>query len=64
MLVLSRRLGEEIMIGDAKVRVLGFKGEQVSLGIDAPLSTRVFRTELFKKMEENGETEIKPGHNK
>lgn len=62
MLVLSRRIGEELRIGEAKIKVLGIKGTQVRLGIDAPKNMRVFRTELLEAMLANGETEMTPGY--
>jgi len=47
MLILTRRLGESIMIGDnIKVTVLGIYGRQVRLGIDAPLKVTVHREEI------------------
>jgi len=48
MLVLSRKVDEDIRIGDhIIVRVLGVKDGQVKLGIEAPRSIRVFRGELY-----------------
>ncbi|HTY01229.1 MAG TPA: carbon storage regulator CsrA [Bacteroidota bacterium] len=48
MLVLSRKVDEDIRIGDQIiVRVLGVKDGQVKLGIEAPRSVRVFRGELY-----------------
>jgi carbon storage regulator len=50
MLVLSRRIGEEIVIDDnIHVAVLGVKGNQVRLGITAPISIPVSRLELHSK---------------
>lgn len=47
MLVLTRRIGEEIVIaGDIHVTVLAVKGRRVRLGITAPTSTQVRRQEL------------------
>ncbi len=47
MLVLSRKLGEEIMIdGQIRVTVLKVQGGRVRIGIDAPESVRVLRKEL------------------
>jgi len=60
MLVLSRRVGEELRIDEMRVRVLGVKGNQVRIGIDAPKNVRIFRTELLETMLANGETEIRP----
>ena len=53
MLVLSRRLGENIRIGDdIKVVVLDVKGSQVKLGIEAPLSVQVHRQEIYERIQE------------
>jgi len=50
MLVLSRKLGEEIMIGgQIKVTVLKVQGGRVRIGIDAPESVRVLRKELRRR---------------
>ena len=49
MLVLSRKIGEGIVIGDGIVlTVLGVRGGQVRLGIDAPRTTSVWRAELLR----------------
>lgn len=48
MLVLTRKKGESIMIGDQiEVVLLGVEGEQVKIGIRAPQSVQVFRQELY-----------------
>lgn len=50
MLVLSRRIGEKITIGeDVTVIVLGAKGNQIRLGINAPKEVPVHREEIFKR---------------
>ena len=47
MLVLSRKIGETIVIGDQiQVKVLGIEGDQVKLGIVAPKSVKVHRSEV------------------
>lgn len=52
MLVLSRRLGESIVIGnDVVVTVLDVKGDQVRLGIDAPRDVQVHREEVYRQLE-------------
>ncbi len=49
MLVLSRRLNERILIGDnIRITVLGIRGNQVRLGIEAPGEVRVIREELTR----------------
>jgi carbon storage regulator len=55
MLVLTRKLGESITIGDQiRVTVVAMKGNQVKLGIEAPVNTKVHRTEIYLKIiEEN-----------
>ena len=51
MLILTRRHGESINIGsDVIVRIIGFSGNQVRLGIEAPKSVPVHREEIFKKI--------------
>jgi carbon storage regulator len=57
MLILTRRVGEAVMIGDeVTVTVLGVKGNQVRLGVDAPKHVSVHREEIFDriKAERNG----------
>lgn len=50
MLVLTRRVGEEIVIGDdIRVTVLEVRGQQVRLGIVAPQSVRVLREEIVNR---------------
>ena len=55
MLILTRRIGECITIGDQiRVYVIGIKGKQVRLGIDAPGDAIVHREEVYKRIvEEN-----------
>lgn len=51
MLVLTRRPGETLMIGDeVTVTVLGLNGEQVRLGIEAPRSIEVHREEVYERI--------------
>ena len=51
MLILTRRVGETLMIGDeVSVTVLGVKGNQVRLGINAPKNVAVHREEIFKRI--------------
>lgn len=57
MLILSRRVGETVMIGDeVTVTVLGIKGNQVRVGINAPKSVAVHREEIYEsiKREQQG----------
>ncbi len=51
MLILTRRIGEIIVIGDeVKVVVLGINGNQVRLGIHAPKDISVHREEIYQKI--------------
>jgi carbon storage regulator len=51
MLILTRRLGESLMIGqDVTVTVLGVKGNQVRLGVNAPKSVSVHREEVYERI--------------
>jgi len=51
MLILTRKLGEAITIGDqVQIKVLSIKGGQVRLGIEAPESVRINREEVYQKM--------------
>ena len=53
MLVLSRRLGETLVIGDdVNITVLGISGHQVRLGIDAPKEISVHREEVYNRIKE------------
>jgi carbon storage regulator len=65
MLILTRRVGETVMIGDeVTITVLGVKGNQVRVGINAPKSVAVHREEIYEriKREQQGETGDKPTH--
>ncbi|ATW02094.1 carbon storage regulator [Candidatus Legionella polyplacis] len=63
MLILTRRLGETLMIGDeVNITVLGVKGNQVRLGINAPKNVSVHREEIYlriqKEKKENSNKEL------
>ena len=65
MLILTRKIGESITIGDKiKVYVMEIKGRQVRLGIEAPADTMVHREEVYQKILEENKLAalIKPDH--
>jgi carbon storage regulator len=52
MLILTRRVGEALMVGDdTKIVVLGVKGSQIRLGINAPKDIVVHREEIYDKIQ-------------
>lgn len=55
MLILSRRAGESIEIGDGVVvTICGFRGNQVRVGVKAPATTPIHRTEVAKRIRSQG----------
>ncbi|MFT4727867.1 MAG: carbon storage regulator [Granulosicoccus sp.] len=57
MLILSRRSGEAIRIGDdVTVTILSIKGKQVRIGIDAPTDVSVHREEIYNRIQNGDET--------
>ncbi|MAZ79671.1 MAG: carbon storage regulator [Gammaproteobacteria bacterium] len=53
MLILTRRVGESLRIGDeVSVTVLGIKGSQVRIGVNAPKSVSVHREEVYDRINE------------
>jgi len=61
MLILTRRVGEALMVGDkTKIVVLGVKGSQIRLGINAPKDVLVHREEIYDKIQsDDSSKEIK-----
>lgn len=57
MLILTRRVGETLMVGDdVTVTVLGVKGNQVRIGVNAPKDVSVHREEIYQRIQrEKGE---------
>ena len=56
MLILTRRIGEVLMIGDEiKITVLGVRGHQVRIGVDAPKNISVHRKEIYDQVSQTSE---------
>ncbi len=59
MLILTRRVGETLMIGDeVTVTVLGVKGNQVRLGVGAPRDVSVHREEIYQRIQNEQEDDL------
>lgn len=58
MLILTRRIGESLMIGDnVNVTVLGIRGNQVRIGVNAPKDVAVHREEIYDKIQHENDDE-------
>jgi carbon storage regulator len=59
MLILTRRVGETVMIGDnVTVTVLGVKGNQVRVGVNAPKEVAVHREEIYERIKREEEAGV------
>lgn len=63
MLILTRRVGETLMIGDdISITVLGVKGNQVRLGVNAPKDVAVHREEIYQRIQHERDTHSELSH--
>jgi carbon storage regulator len=64
MLVLTRKLGEDILIGDSvSVRVVSIENNKVQIGIEAPSNISIYRQELVEKVRRQNQSSILFGRN-
>lgn len=61
MLILTRRIGESIIVGDdVTITVLGVKGNQIRLGVNAPKHVSVHREEIYQRIKQEQRTSTGP----
>lgn len=59
MLILTRRVGESLMIGDeVNVTVLGIRGNQVRIGVNAPKDVAVHREEIYDRIQKEQSDDV------
>ena len=59
MLILTRRIGETLMVGDdVTITVLGVKGNQVRIGVNAPKDVAVHREEIYDRIQGDDDHEL------
>ncbi len=63
MLILTRKVGESIMIGDSvEVKVLGLRAGQIKIGIEAPKDLKVHREEIYERIRAEQESKREAGN--
>ncbi|BBI36146.1 carbon storage regulator CsrA [Cohnella abietis] len=61
MLILSRKKGQSIIIDDEiEVFVIGYEGDQVKIGINAPSQVKIYRKEVLESIRENNKQAVTP----
>ena len=61
MLILTRRIGETLMVGDdVTITVLGVKGNQVRIGVNAPKDVAVHREEIYQRIQKERDGDEDP----